>query len=355
MVIDRTEEPITVVRRRELPAIRSIVVGGIEHALGIHMDFRKHELLARFLPETSRVALAWVHLGAGEQLAPHQHPIETMIVMCHGTGRIVGDLEAELAEGDVIVIPRGRSHGFVGTGDSGYWALSMQFEARGLYERTDAALVEFEAAASGYEELVRRNEQLMQEYKANDLFTLVCSGEVEDPTVRAKLLDTIQIWSRHFQRVVMSRVIFGSDPRFGAVAREHFASEYGHDVNLEESRGGALRPVWDPVLEACSAWFPAKMLQLDDAEKTVLVHLVLEGSATVFHKVAHPVMDAFNETEHFAVHNTEDGDHLAMGFDLLRDLDSATYERLARVQREGWDMLNALCARMATLARAAKS
>lgn len=338
-----------------MPTIRSIVVGGVEHALGIHKDFRKNELLARFIPENSRVALAWVHLAPGEQLDPHQHPIETMIVMCHGTGRMLGDLEADLAEGDVIVIPRGRLHGFVATGSAGYWALSIQFEARGLYEQTDAALVEFESSTCGYDELVRCNEQLMEEYKSNELFTLVCSGEVEDPNVRAKLLDTIQIWSRHFQRVVMSRIVFGSDPRFGAIAREHFASEYGHDMNLEESRGGALRPVWDPVLEACSAWFPAKMLQLDDVEKTVLVHLVLEGSATVFHNVAHPIMDAFNETKHFEVHNTEDGDHLAMGFDLLRGLDRGTYERLAQVQREGWDMLNALCTRMATLARAAKA
>ena len=172
---------------------------------------------------------------------------------------------------------------------------------------------------------------------------------------RAGEIPTIQIWSRHFQRVVMSRVVFGSDPKFGALAREHFASEYGHDTSLETSRGGALRAVWDPVLEACSAWFPAKMLQLDDVEKTVLVHLVLEGSAAVFHKVAHPIMDAFNETQHFAVHNTEDGDHLAMGLDALRGLDRATYERLAHVQREGWDMMNVLCTRMATLARAAKS
>ena len=66
-------------------------------------------------------------------------------------------------------------------------------------------------------------------------------------------------------------------------------------------------------------------------------------------------MDAFNETQHFAVHNTEDGDHLAMGLDALRGLDRATYERLAHVQREGWDMMNVLCTRMATLARAAKS
>lgn len=347
-MIDWTKEPISIIRRRELPEIRSIVIGGAEHSLGIHKDFRKSEVLARFIPEDARLALAWVHLGPGERLDPHQHPIETMIVMCQGTGRMLGELETEVAEGDVVVIPRGKQHGFVGTG-AGYWALSVQFEARGLYEKPGAALVDFD----GYADLVRRNEQFMEDFKSNEVFALVEGGEVENKAVRAKLLDTIQIWSRHFQRVVMSRVVFGSNPRFDAIAREHLAEEYGHDTNLEQSRGGALRPVWDPLLEACSAWFPAKMLSLDDVEKTVLVHLVLEGSSTVFHRVAHPIMDAFNETKHFAVHDTEDGDHLAMGLDLLRGLDHETYVRLGRILREGWDMMNALNTRMAILAREA--
>ncbi len=347
--------PVTIIRRGDLPTLRSIVIDGEEHALGIHKDFRKSELLAAFIPENARISMAWVHLGAGEQLDPHEHPIETMIVMCQGTGRIIGDLEAELGEGDVVAIPRGRKHGFVGSGPGGYWALSIQFEARGLYERPGEALVEFDSSQRALDELLARNQQLMEDHKANDLFTLVLGGEVRDPEVRGKLLDTIQIWSRHFQRVVMSRLVFHSEPKFAALAREHLDGEYGHDVNLERSRDGALRPVWDPILEACAAWFPARMLSLDDAEKTVLVHLVLEGGANVFHKVAHPIMESYKETNHFAVHSLEDDGHLEMGIELLRGLDAAAYQRLARVQREGWDMLNALCARMAALARAAKS
>jgi quercetin dioxygenase-like cupin family protein len=344
---------VTVVRRADLPTLRSVVVGGREHGLGVHKDFRRSELLAQFIPDQARLAMAWVHLEAGESLEPHDHPIETMIIMCSGTGKMNGAVTTELAEGDIVAIPRGRAHGFIGTGTGGYWALSIQFEARGLYEKPGEALVQFEASKRGFDELVQRNEQLMNEHTSNDLFALVCGGEIENAAVRATLLDTIQIWSRHFQRTVMSRATFGSDPRFAALAHEHLVGEFGHDTNLAASRGGALRPVWDPILEACSAWFPSKMLSLDDAEKTVLVHLVLEGGANVFHKVAHPVMHTFQETNHFEIHAVEDENHLAMGLDALRGLDAAAYPRLERIQREGWDMLNALCARMAMLARAA--
>src|SRR3954452_16048991 len=99
---DSIPAPITIVRRGGLPTLRSVIVDGKEHTLGIHKDLRKSDVLARFIPEDARLAVAWVHLGPGEQLDPHEHPIESMIVMCHGRGRILGDLEAEIGEGDVI-------------------------------------------------------------------------------------------------------------------------------------------------------------------------------------------------------------------------------------------------------------
>jgi quercetin dioxygenase-like cupin family protein len=345
--------PVALLRRAELPELRSVVIDGKEHNLGVHKDFRRSEALARFIPDNARVAMAWVHLEPGEELDVHDHPIESMIVVCRGTGRMVGDLEADLAEGDVIAIPRGKKHGFVGTGTEGYWALSIQFEGRGLYERPEEALVAFSPAKAELAALLAENEALMAAHEQNPLFALVLGGDIATPAVRARLLDCIQIWSRHFQRLVMARLVFNSDPRFGALAREHFVEEYGHDTNLEKSRHGALQKVWDPVLEACAAWFPSKMLSLSDPEKTVLVHLVLEGGAKVFHRAAHPVMAKYDETDHFAVHDVADDGHLEMGVASLEGLDAATYARLRVVQREGWDMLNTLCARMAELARMA--
>ncbi|WP_437323271.1 cupin domain-containing protein [Sorangium sp. So ce381] len=350
----RTLNKVTVIRREAIPTLRSVIVDGKEHGLGLHKDFRRDPVLSQFIPDNTRLSMAWVHLEPGETLDAHEHPIETMIVMCAGQGRMFGDVTTELLEGDVVAIPRGCAHGFVGAGTHGYWALSIQFEARGLYERPDDALVSFkDESASQYEELLRRNDRYMEEHKSNAIFRFVESERVNDAAQRGRLIDTIQVWSGYFQKVIMSRMVFGRDERYLALARQHFAGEYGHDENLAASRHGKGAPVWDPLLEACSAWFASKMLSIDDAEKTVLVHLVLEGAATVFHRVAHPIMAKFNETDHFAVHDLADDGHLEMGLEVLKGLSPAAYARCLRIQKEGWDMLNALTARMAELAEAA--
>src|SRR5262249_7517960 len=122
-----------------------------------------------------------------------------------------------------------------------------------------------------------------------------------------------------------------------------------HNMRLASDRGH--RPVSkDWLLDATASWFAWKMLALDSAEKTVLVHLVLEGAGATFHAVAKPVMAAYRETEYFALHAGTDDEHEAIAKERLRGLSAETYGALLRIQKEGWDMFNALCARMAAMA-----
>lgn len=109
--------------------------------------------------------------------------------------------------------------------------------------------------------------------------------------------------------------------------------------------------VWDPVLEASSAWFAWKMLTLDNYEKTLLIHLVLEESANIFFVEANNVMLKYKETDYFAVHAEVDSHHSTMGISLLKDLTSLQYANLAIIQQQGWDMLNVVCKRIAELSR----
>src|SRR5262249_36783357 len=129
-----------IIRREEIPTLRTAIVDGVQHNLGILKDFRAHPDLCSFLPEDARLAMSWVRLEPEERLDVHVHPIESMIVVAHGAGRTLGDLESPFSDGDIILIPRGCAHGFVGAGDWGFWALSAQFEARGLYEDPSHAL-----------------------------------------------------------------------------------------------------------------------------------------------------------------------------------------------------------------------
>lgn len=344
---------IRIIKRDEIPAITSITIGGKEHPLGILKEFRKSPILGRFLPENSRMSLSWVHLGADEVLDPHVHPTESMIVMAQGEGILLdGKAEFKIGTGDVIVIPRGCSHGFVGKGTQGYWALSVQFEGMGLYEDTANARVTFEKqmTAPFYDQLLAANQPFRVQYTQNEIFEFVRSDAVADKAARGRLLDSILVWSNYFQRVVLARSAFTDDTRYSGIFKEHLDEEYNHNTALARDRGPELTEVWDPILESTSSWFAWKMLTLDNLDKLVLVHLVLEAAATEWHRVAHPIMSRYRETNHFQTHDQVDHGHEDLGLELLEKIDADTFKRLSSVQKEGWDMMNVMCARMAELA-----
>jgi quercetin dioxygenase-like cupin family protein len=134
---------ITIVPRTEIEAVTEVVEDGHTHSLGEQRDFRRNPLLAQFLSERGRLAIAWVRLGAGQVLEPHRHPLRSMVLVCRGRGELIGPFEAPLAEGDAVLVPANYLHGFRGLGPEGVEGLSIQFDDRGLYEDIEHPLVGF--------------------------------------------------------------------------------------------------------------------------------------------------------------------------------------------------------------------
>jgi pyrroloquinoline quinone (PQQ) biosynthesis protein C len=60
-------------------------------------------------------------------------------------------------------------------------------------------------------------------------------------------------------------------------------------------------------------------------------------------------MHAYGETNYFKIHSEADEKHELMGRELLKNLTSEKYQRLFAIQQQGWDMLNAVCDRIAKL------
>ncbi|MDP3704938.1 MAG: cupin domain-containing protein [Legionellaceae bacterium] len=132
-----------VIKRENIPTINSIEVDGHIHDLGLLKDFRKHPLLAQFLPELARISLSWVRLEKGQQLNAHKHPTTSMIIITDGYVTTIGDTFIEASAGDIILIPPNVLHGFIGGEPDGLWGLSVQFEGEGLYESIDYPRVNF--------------------------------------------------------------------------------------------------------------------------------------------------------------------------------------------------------------------
>lgn len=202
--------------------------------------------------------------------------------------------------------------------------------------------------SSTLDNLLENNKIFVTEYTNNRLMKLIKSDDVKEKNVRKRLLDCIQVFSDYFQKVVMLRYVFCDNSKFLSVAQLHFTEEYGHNISLKQDR--EHRPtVWDPILESTSSWFAWKMFTLDEEEKTVLVHLVLEASAQIFFTQAHQVMEQYQETEYFKIHRDADEQHEQMGIDLLKELTVEKYQRLQKILSQGWAILNTACNQIALL------
>jgi quercetin dioxygenase-like cupin family protein len=134
---------VQIIRRADVPAIYEVEENGTKHVLGEHRDFSRHPALRAFIPEKARLSMSWAFLTPGQVLDPHLHPIRSMIVICRGSGKLLGDKTCTLEEGDIVAVGPGCLHGFVGGERDGLQVLSIQFEERGLYEDVENALVTF--------------------------------------------------------------------------------------------------------------------------------------------------------------------------------------------------------------------
>ncbi|ODN41246.1 cupin domain-containing protein [Piscirickettsia litoralis] len=177
------------VSRHDIPSLHKVATEKGAYFLGVQKDFRRHADLAEHIPEQARLGIAWVHLGQGEVLVPHTHPIDSLIIVCQGSVSSLGDVEVELVEGDNFFIPSGAVHGFIG-GEKGFWGLSIQFAERGLYESAAEPLVSFSqykkkqlSSINNLSSLLLANENYQKKFESNQFFSVVhqqMSGQQKD-------------------------------------------------------------------------------------------------------------------------------------------------------------------------------
>jgi hypothetical protein len=319
-------------------------VGGSSHDLGIVKDFRAHDLLADFVPALARPSISWVHLEPGQELAAHKHPTKSMIIVAEGAGRVKGEVTGTIQAGDVVAVPEGAVHGFVGEEPAGFWALSLQFEGDGLYEDPASPRVQFEGPGT-VAQVIEENQRQMEAFGRSALVELarLCAS-TDRADLRSRLLDHLQPWSEEFQHMIAQRAAAERDPTLLLLARDHLETELGHNQLLAQSRRGRVSGEWDPVVAAVAAWFVDRMGAASTVERTVLAHLVLEGSGLVFHQAAH---QAFPDSGYFAQHSEADEEHLRMGYQALAQRADWTLDQVSEVLDQGWRMMTLLGDRIA--------
>jgi mannose-6-phosphate isomerase-like protein (cupin superfamily) len=343
---------VHVVPRNAIPPIHSVAQGGEVHELGELRDFRWNEQLRSFMPAESRFSVSWVRLEHEEVLQVHVHPIHSMMIFYSGSGTMLGDLNRAVAKNDVVVVPAGCQHGFVG-GPEGLFGLSIQF-GEGLYTKPEEPRVLFMDGEHTLESLLAYNEERVQQFARGRVFELLTDGTLDDPCKRKLYLDALQIWVDGNQTLLFSRQATCLDPTYKDVFFRHMQEELGHDV-LHKQRSEGERAtesrMRDPVMEAVTNWFAYQMYVLDNSEKTAIIHLVIENASSVYHARAMPALSKYISQEYFDVHVENDDEHAAMGIELLRHESPRSYARLQQIVGEAWDMIGMMTDRLVELTR----
>jgi len=212
----------------------------------------------------------------------------------------------------------------------------------------DHRIITNEVPSSGFELLEAVQRDHSEQYKLNPLIGLIHADEIlTNSSLQDSLLDVLQVWSNHFQKLIRIRAASAKNPDFSALADQHMQDEFNHNLFLLEMRGHRPVHLWDAELEGAAAWFAEWMAKGSDVEATILMHMVIEEAGDIFFKTIAPV---FPDSQHFKVHSVADEGHAEIGLQILKKQSREHITHMTTTLNKGWAVMNLLCARMAELA-----
>jgi hypothetical protein len=193
--------------------------------------------------------------------------------------------------------------------------------------------------ANKYHQLILKKQDFyIKKFKQSDLVKLVKSNVMQSKKKRFMLLDALQPFSDFFQKTVMLRYVFTENLFFLSDSEQHLCEEFGHNISLAKDRKNK-EIIFDPILESAAAWFAWETFTLDNLEKMILVHWILEASAHVFFQAAHAATKNYDETDYFKTHAVLDEEHQNIPLFFFENLREHEFQSIMKILDRGWAIL----------------
>jgi hypothetical protein len=330
------DDQITIVKRDTIPPLQAADTS-LGESVGEQRDFRWNDQLRAFMPRASDLSVSWVRLEPGESMQPRALNVDSLMVVYGGSADVVGDVTRAVAAEDVVVLPSGSRHGFVG-GPEGLFALSIQ-----LGEATrPAGPARTLAPEQTLEGLLAYNAARLEQFQHRAIFELWSSGALQDPTLHAKYRDALKLWRSQSSALLLVRQASCADAKYAPTFLAQLLEQLERGTFVEPalarlSSGAAL----DPVLVALADWFTRQMYVLDNVEKVAILDLVVTG--------ANAALGRRDEDCALWAHGYDE--RAAESSLLLRGEAPHTYARLRSIVAEAWDMIGALTDRVVELTK----
>ena len=312
---------LQVIKRTAIP---STIVAGT----GELRDFRWSDALGEFMPPASRLSMRWLQLPAEGILEARLHPAQTLLMVCAGSGTVLGDLDGTVGEGDTVVVPAGSECGLE-AGAEGLTVVSFQF-GQGLSATIpppDSATDRHDGTPS-LDGLLSYAGRRLQAFEDSPLFTLLDGDVNEAPKA---LREALELWSTSAQGL-----LFGSGPVGSRQLRR--------SSSMPPATESWRPPRRDSIIEAITNWFAYQTHVLDSVERSAIIRLVVEPARMLCERRVSAALGRAAPTT---------GQHARTPVDdnLLDYQSPRIYGRLEAVVREAWDMLDAMADRVVDLAQ----
>ncbi len=331
---------ITIVKRDTIPPLWTAGNARAERA-GELRDFRWNEQLREFMPETADLSLSWVRLEAGESLDRRALSVDSLLIVYGGSAEIVGDVSRTIAAEDVVVVPSGCKHGFVG-GPQGLFALSIQLGETAGPAPTTTEL----PGADTLDGLLEYNAKRLVEFQQRPVFELWDSGALSSPVRYAAYRDALQLWISQSAALLFARQAGCTDLKYAPSFLSQLVGSLGRGLLVDPAptrlSSGRER---DPILLAFADWFTRQMYVLDNVEKVAIVDLVVTS--------ANAALGRSDLACRFWAYDY--AERAAETAALLRGETPRTYVRLRAIVGEAWDMISAMTDRVVQLTEASET
>ena len=332
---------VQIISNAELKVTTHVNKAGESISVGEVQPFNSNELLKSFLQNKRDPNFTFVKLKKGETHKPHVHDCDSMLIVTNGNATLTGDSTQTVSKGSVVCIPAGKLHGFTCHSDTGLMGISVQFSQAGLFDDANKPNIKF----SYLDRLIEHNERKCEAFKQSPFFNLISQGVLKEESSKSTFYSNLRMWSDKFQEILFARQVSAQNENFRNIFAEHLAEEFGHNKLIVEKNK------WDPVIEACGDWFTLKMLQLDNDEKLVVTHMVLELCADVFLTEAAAIYTKEQKLsdEYMTLHAHLDEGHSKIGVELLKINGKEDYDRFVQLSDQSWKMLELILNRIAEL------
>ncbi|EKF9518579.1 cupin domain-containing protein [Vibrio cholerae] len=326
---------VKILNLSEIEAIRNVEENGKQIDIGSYQSLQSHpELNDFFLNNENRITVAITKLEPDSELPVHQHPMESVIMVISGEGEYFGEFEQTIKKGDIVRVPQYALHGFRAKKDTSLECISMQNDGEPIYRLDQENRVSFNTSA--YEILCEQNECKSLE------FSSLCKDIVNQIDIHGELFKTnlfgyIKRWSECFQVLLYLRQGNTLDSELSTLFLDHLEEEIGHQKYLAN-----YTYTFDATFEGFCAWFERHISIVSDAEKTILMHMVLETAGDVFssYMAGEKSQKETSLGDYIDLHSDLDEGHASMGSKQIEKFCSYDQERALQFNSDCWGVFN---------------